>query len=85
MFAVLRTKQKKDSLKQNAKCPTDLSVKGNRELYTLLHKYCHLLISRWNFEECLTREFQQTLFCKQTRRPISNFVFYEKTINTCAT
>ena len=35
--------------------------------YTLSHKYCHLLISRINFKKLsLTRECQQTLFCKQT-------------------
>ena len=43
-------------------CP--LSVKT-----PITRKYCHLLISRWNFEKmCLMRKCQQTLFCKQTSR-----------------
>ena len=34
--------------------------------FTLLHNYCHLLISRSNFEKlCLTKECQQTSFKKK--------------------
>ena len=48
-------------------------------IYTLLHKYCHLLISRCNFEKmCITRKCQQTLFCKQTSQAISKSSVFTK-------
>ena len=41
-------------------------------LFNVIPMICHLLISRWNFKKlCLTREFQQTLSCKQTSQAIS--------------
>ena len=59
--------------------PLDGKIKATKQLlfstsfiFTLLHKYCNLLISRCNFEKLRhTRECQQTLFCKQTSQVLS--------------
>ena len=52
-----------------------------RYLCTLIHKYCHLLISRCQFEKlCLVKVCQQTLFCNRLRSLKSTNFAYD---NTC--
>ena len=57
--------------------------------YTMLHQYCHLLKTRYNFENvCLTRDCRQTLFCKQTIQAISISLILDpnsKGVNICVT